>query len=116
VGHSCGGGFLVRWLSENKDKKVGKVVLVAPWLDPNKTKGKDNDFFDFTTDSFLVSRTQGVTIFNSDDDMEAVHVSVKQIMDSISNVKLIEFQNKGHFCLGDLKGEAFPELLDEVLN
>jgi len=116
VGHSCGGGFLVRWLSENKDKKVGKVVLVAPWLDPNKTKGKDNDFFYFTTDSFLVSRTQGVTIFNSDDDMEAVHVSVKQIMDSISNVKLIEFQNKGHFCLGDLKGEAFPELLDEVLN
>ena len=28
VGHSCGGGFLVRWLSENS-KKVGKVVLVC---------------------------------------------------------------------------------------
>src|ERR1700752_556599 len=24
VRHSCGGGFLVRWLSENKDKKAGK--------------------------------------------------------------------------------------------
>src|SRR5689334_3595207 len=31
VGHSCGGGFLVRWLSEN-DKQVGRVILVAPWL------------------------------------------------------------------------------------
>ena len=32
VGHSCGGGFLVRWLSENKNIKVGKLILVAPWL------------------------------------------------------------------------------------
>lgn len=32
IGHSCGGGFLLRWLSENK-QKVGKVALVAPWID-----------------------------------------------------------------------------------
>lgn len=30
VGHSCGGGFLVRWLSERPDVRVDKVVLVAP--------------------------------------------------------------------------------------
>lgn len=116
VGHSCGGGFLVRWLSENKDKKVGKVVLVAPWIDPNKTKGEDNDFFNFEMDIELVSRTQGVTIFNSDTDMEAVHTSVNQIMDTIQNIKLVEFENKGHFCLSDLGGEAFPELLEEILS
>lgn len=116
VGHSCGGGFLVRWLSENKDKHVGKVVLVAPWLDPNKTKGEDNDFFDFVMDSELVSRTQGVTIFNSDDDMEAIHTSVKQIMDTIPDIKLVEFEGKGHFCLSDLGTEAFPELLSEILD
>ena len=34
VGHSCGGGFLVRWLSET-DQKVGRVVLVAPWIGYN---------------------------------------------------------------------------------
>ena len=27
IGHSCGGGFLVRWLSEN-DIRVGKVIKV----------------------------------------------------------------------------------------
>ena len=37
IGHSCGGGFLVRWLSENKIK-VGKVALVAPWLDPERER------------------------------------------------------------------------------
>jgi pimeloyl-ACP methyl ester carboxylesterase len=28
VGHSCGGGFLVRWLSEHPLVQVGKLVLV----------------------------------------------------------------------------------------
>jgi len=116
VGHSCGGGFLVRWLSENKDKQVGKVVLVAPWLDPNKTKGKENDFFDFEMDTEIVSRTQSMTIFTSDDDMEAIHTSVNKIMDTIAGIKLVKFEGMGHFCLGDLGGEAFPELLAEVLN
>src|SRR3989304_5335346 len=35
VGHSCGGAFLVLWLSEHKDVKVAKVVLVAPWINPD---------------------------------------------------------------------------------
>jgi uncharacterized protein len=115
VGHSCGGGFLVRWLSENTEREVGKVVLVAPWLDPNKTKGDDNDFFNFSMDANLVARTKGVTIFNSDDDMDAVHTSVKQIIETIPNIKLVDFHEKGHFCLSDLGSEAFPELLVEVL-
>lgn len=33
IGHSCGAGFLVRWLSEHK-VNVSKVILVAPFLDP----------------------------------------------------------------------------------
>lgn len=45
VGHSCGGGFLIRWLSENKDKKVGRVVLVAPWLNPESNAISDTADF-----------------------------------------------------------------------
>ena len=37
VGHSCGGGFILRWLSENT-LTFETVVLVAPWLDPNRVK------------------------------------------------------------------------------
>ena len=68
VGHSCGGGFLIRWLSENKNIKVGIVILVAPWLDPNNRK--QNNFFDFEIDSNLVFRTKKFLIFNSDNDKE----------------------------------------------
>ncbi len=32
VGHSCGGGFWVRYLSEHPKVHAGKVVLVAPSL------------------------------------------------------------------------------------
>ena len=47
IGHSCGGGFLLRWLSENKIK-IDKLILVAPWLDPERSK--TTDFFDFEID------------------------------------------------------------------
>ena len=43
VGHSCGGGFLVRWLSEHP-VKISQLILIAPWLDPNHRK--TIDFFD----------------------------------------------------------------------
>ncbi len=116
IGHSCGGGFLVRWLSENKNVTVGKVVLVAPWLDPEKSKGKDNDFFNFTMDEKLVSRTAGVTIFNSDNDDSSIHVSVEKILGSIPDIKLVDFHSYGHFCFSDMQTVEFPQLLEEAIS
>lgn len=115
VGHSCGAGFLVRWLSENKNISVGKVVLVAPWIDPDKSKGLDSTFFNFEMDTSLVLRTRGLTIFNSDNDDESIHQSVKIILEKIPNIKVRDFHSYGHFCLGDMKTDHFPELLEEVL-
>lgn len=116
VGHSCGGGFLVRWLSENKDKRVGKVVLVAPWINPDKESIFDTaDFFDFEIDSELVNRTAGVTIFNSDNDHKSVRKSVQILRDTVNKVEYKEFHSYGHFCLDDMNTEEFPELLTECL-
>ena len=63
VGHSCGGGFLLRWLSENKIE-VGKVALVAPGVDPNGTL--ETDIFKFNLDATFIQRTQGTRVFISD--------------------------------------------------
>jgi predicted alpha/beta hydrolase family esterase len=115
VGHSCGGGFLVRWLSEN-DAKVGKVILVAPWLDPEKNKGIDNDFFDFKMQEGLVSKTGGVTLFVSNDDGNDVQVSVTEILNNIGGIKKVEFEEYGHFTLGDMGAEEFPELFNEIIS
>jgi predicted alpha/beta hydrolase family esterase len=114
VGHSCGGGFLVRWLSEQSDTKVGKVVLVAPWLDPNNKKA--NDFFDFEIDADLVERTAGVTIFHSPDDDTTVQVSVDRLIEKINNLKVVTFPGYGHFMVQQMGTETFPELVTELLS
>ena len=113
VGHSCGGGFLVRWLSEN-DNKVGKVVLVAPWLDPEKKI--DPNFFKFEIDPNISSKTAGLTVMYSTDDDPAILKSIEILKSKLTNVNWKEFHDKGHFVLGDLKTEKFPELLSIILD
>lgn len=115
VGHSCGGGFWLRYLSENPDLQVGKVVLVAPWLDPNDDLG--NDFFkNFELDPDLASRTKGLTIFASSNDAESISITVERVRSKVAGVKVVDFENYGHFCINDMKTEEFPELLEEVLS
>lgn len=89
VGHSCGAGFLIRWLSENK-VKVGKVALVAPFLDPDHDEVK-SDFFNFNIDKDLAKRTEGVKIFVSKDDDEEIHASAEQIKAKVKNIEVMEF-------------------------
>lgn len=113
VGHSCGGGFLVRWLSENKTAKTGKVFLVAPWLDPESSLV--TGFFDFEIDAALTERVESLTIFHSTDDDEDIAESVGEIIRKIPQTKLIQFTNKGHFIGEEFAENGFPELLEEIL-
>lgn len=115
VGHSCGGGFLVRWLSET-DKRVGKVVLVAPWLGYG-TDGEpfDESFFDFQIDPNIGTKTEGLTTIASTNDGEGVRRSVAELREKLTEMKYIELENKGHFTLRSLGTEEFPELLEEIL-
>ncbi|HAE36600.1 MAG: hypothetical protein UR85_C0004G0062 [Candidatus Nomurabacteria bacterium GW2011_GWF2_35_66] len=112
VGHSCGGGFLMRWLSES-NKKVGKVVLVAPWLDPNKKI--DPNFFNFEIDPNIVSRTNGIIIMYSTDDNSEIFKSIDMLKSKVENLQIKEFTGKGHFILNHMKTEKFPELLAILL-
>ncbi len=113
VGHSCGGGFLVRWLSEN-NVKVGKVVLVAPWLDPEE-KIIPN-FFKFEINPDISAKTADLTIMYSTDDDPSILKSIEILKAKLKNVKFKEYHDKGHFVLGDLKTEKFPELLSILLD
>lgn len=116
VGHSCGGGFLVRWLTENTDKRVGKVILVAPWLNPEDNPISDTaDFFHFDIDANIAGRTKGLTIFVSDDDQQTIQKSVEIIKTKVKNLRAREFNGYGHFTFEDMKTTEFPELLQACL-
>lgn len=117
VGHSCGGGFWLRWLSENKDRKLKKLVLVAPWFDPLKFMPENFgfDLFEFERDPDLLSRVQDCVVFNSDDDQESVQLTIEEIREVWPAMEIREFHNYGHFCERHLGSKEFPELLNEVL-
>lgn len=114
VGHSCGGGFWVRYLSEHKDLKVGKVILVAPSLGLSWGPGGEKFFEGFTIDPELVSRTKGVTIFASDNDDPAILQAVKEIREKVLGITYKEF-HLGHFTHKDMQTNEFPELLEELV-
>ncbi len=114
VGHSTGAGFFIKYLSVHKKLRVGKVILVAPWIDPEKelTTGF---FDDYEIDVDLSERTKGIVVFNSDNDEDSVQKSAKILLQNIKNIKYREFHNYGHFLIEDMASSEFPELLQEIL-
>lgn len=114
VGHSAGGGFWFRWLSENKNVKVGKVVLVAPSYGLSKN-WEGLDFFKYKIDADLVKRTKGLVIFYSDDDKQTTIDSVQKYMHDVLGIEVRKFHGYGHFTHEDMKTSEFPELLEECL-
>ena len=112
VGHSCGGGFLIRWLSENKIK-IKKLILVAPWLDPSREK--TTTFFDFEIDNTIKDRAEEIHLLMSKDDDEDILKSVKIIRDQIPEILYHEFLDLRHFTYGHMKTDKFPELLNYIL-
>ena len=111
IGHSCGAGFLVRWLSEHRDVVVAKVVLVAPWL--NTESEVATDIFDFVIDNDLTKR-MSIVMFESTNDDDYVQKSVSKLHRELPDITFRVFENNGHFCVGDI-GLTFPALLDECI-
>jgi len=112
IGHSCGGGFLIRWLSEN-NIKIKKLILVAPWLDPEKENTQS--FFDFEIDKNFKDKANEIHLLISNDDEDDVLKSVEIIKNEIPNISYHEFSNLGHFTYGHMKTDKFPELLEYIL-
>jgi predicted alpha/beta hydrolase family esterase len=114
VGHSCGGGFLVRWLSEHPDVRTGRVVLVAPWLDDEF--GEAPGFHDFALDPGLAERTAGLTVFASDNDEASIERSVARLQRDVRGASFRDFPGYGHFTRSALGTDAFPELLASLVD
>jgi len=112
VGHSCGAGFLLRYLSENSSVNPKRVVLVAPWTDMESyLRDQGNDFFDFELGKELGNRTE-VHVFISSDDDRSMLDTVNKLKAEVQNIIYHEFTDKGHFTEPDLGTKEFPELLE----
>jgi predicted alpha/beta hydrolase family esterase len=116
VGHSCGGGFLLRYFSEHPELSPKKLILVAPWIDPEgylKELNPESDYFDFEIDPTLTSRIEMHCMYSTDDEQNILD-SVDKIQKELPNIIMHVFTDKGHFTTDDGCKE-FPELLELVL-
>lgn len=111
IGHSCGGGFLVRWLSEHPQVRSAKVVLAAPWLNPKQLEDT-GDFFKFQIDQGLTDRTD-LTVLYSDDDMPQILDTVALLREELPQAAYKELHGMKHFY--DDSRMTFPELLELIV-
>jgi predicted alpha/beta hydrolase family esterase len=112
VAHSCGAGFVLRWLADEM-RSVQKLILVAPWIDPFGTRGS---FLDFELDSKVDSMFDEMHVmYSEDDDVEGLRESVQSLIKAYPRAQCHRFCDRGHFSRTDLGTDAFPELLDVIV-
>lgn len=109
VGHSLGGIFLAKYLSENiYPKKIRATLLVAaPYNTPTH-----HPLADFTlTTSFQQLAEQGgeIILFHSSDDVVVEFENLEKYHMALPQAKTCIFQDKGHF-----NQEEFPELVSII--
>ncbi len=113
VGHSAGAEFLTRWLSENRNLCVDRVVWVGPYRDRKRRYG---EFSNYELDTALTERVGRLTIFNSTDDDPAIQAYAHELAGALPSARLIEFERYGHFRIGhNMPGPEFPELFQELV-
>lgn len=113
IGHSCGAGFLLRWLSEHPIR-VGKVALVAPWIDPYGDRAPQM-FNGLQIDWNVATRTQAMRSFISSDDGEDKLATVSHLEKMVKGIETQWFDDRGHFIYANMRTTQFPELLDFLL-
>ena len=110
VGHSLGGIFLAKYLSENKfPKKILATFLVAA---PYKNKNADYSLADFILKKdlgLLQDQSGKLFIYQSQDDDVVLFTDFEKYKKALPNASFKEFKNKGHF-----NQKNFPEIAREI--
>jgi uncharacterized protein len=109
IGHSLGGIFLVKYLSENNSpKKIkGLFLVAAPYNTP-----KDHPLVDFTITNSL-DRVEGqsekIFLYHSKDDVVVPFDNAESYQTELRGATLRVFEDRGHF-----NSENFPEIVQDI--
>lgn len=111
IAHSCGAGFLLKWLNKS-GAKIDKLVLVAPWTDPDRYLG---NFLQARLRPNLMENVNALHVFYSKDEpVNGVQETIDMLSAAYPDSKLHTFDDYGHFTLAEMDTEKFPELLKVV--
>ena len=110
VGHSLGGIFLAKYLSENKIKKnIRSVFLVAA---PFVGRNNKYDLFDFKLKNnfkFPAALAEKTLLYHSEDDPVVPFADMESYKKLLPGAIGRVFKNRGHFSCRD-----FPEIVRDL--
>lgn len=110
VGHSLGGIFLAKYLSENTfPKKIHATFLIAAPFDDKDCTESLGDFKLLKSLTRFAKQGGKIFLYQSKDDASVPFVDVKKYQEEIPNAILRLFTDKGHF-----NQKSFPELLKDI--
>ncbi len=110
VGHSLGGTFLSKYLSENDfNKKIEALFLIAPAFD---SADSDYTMGDFILNDLkkIASQSNKIFLYHSIDDSVVPYADSQKFISAIGSVELRTFSDRGHF-----RQEHLPELVEEII-
>jgi predicted alpha/beta hydrolase family esterase len=110
IGHSLGGIFLAKYLSENNfPKKIISLHLVAAPYDTEVCKDSLVDFALSSTVEKLAQYTDKIFLYQSKDDPEVPFADFEKYKRDIPTAIPVVFEDRGHFIRKD-----FPELIENI--
>ncbi len=110
VGHSLGGIFLAKYLTENIfPKKISSLHLIAAPYDAETIKESLADFALQKSVEDLSNCTNKIFLYQSKDDTAVAFADVEKYKRDLPLSTLQVFENRGHFTQ-----ETFPELINNI--
>ena len=107
VGHSMGGSFLVKYLSENKfSKNIKAVFLVSAMFDYDD---EGYSLQSFSLPEKLDLQTDKIYLYHSKDDKVVPFRSMDNLKSKLPNAVTRIFEDRGH-----MNQETFPELATDI--
>ena len=108
VGHSLGGTFLAKYLSENiLPKKIKTIILIAAPLDDENSEESLNDFALSESLKKITEQVGKIYLFHSKDDPVVPFEQADKYKNALPNSEIIAFTDRQHF-----NQEHFPELVE----
>ena len=109
IGHSLGGIFLAKYLSENNfPVKVRQLHLMATPFEENAA-GSLADFKLPASLSKIEKQSDKIFLYHSKDDSVVPFVNLEKYADAMPTAEKIIFEDRGHFLQ-----EEFPELIKRI--
>jgi uncharacterized protein len=112
IGHSQGGYFLAKYLTENSAPfPIKALFLVSAPFEPRVDEPEDGGDFNFDTSNLhnLEKQAQNIIIYHSEDDTVVPYTHGISYKNALPSANFISFTDRGHFI-----GPEFPEIIEEI--